>query len=324
LSRRPEITVAIPSHRRARRLRALLDGLAAQTLAPERFEVVVCHTPDEETEQVLADHPLAEGGRLRALRLPPGERGPALQRNRAWRVGRADLVAFMDDDCRPHPNWLAELLAVARAHPGAIVEGATRPDPLEEHHLGMPYARTLWVDPPSPWGATCNICYPRELLERVGGFDERFALAGEDTDLLMRALDAGALHVGAPRALAWHAVDPGTLVGRLRTLPRWRHAVLVVRRHPRVRSALSLGVFWRPEHASLVGALAGAALAAASRRPAWLALALPWLVSRAPRYGASPRALAASARDTAGRLVVDAAEVAVMGWGSARHRTFVL
>ena len=319
-----DITVAIPSHQRAERLCALLDGLARQTLVPERFEIVVCHTPDQATERLLATHPLSTDGRLKAVATPPGEKGPALQRNRAWRAGSAPLVAFIDDDCRPAPAWLEGLLQTAQANPGAVVEGATRPDPEEAHHLGMPFARTLHVDPPSTWAATCNILYPRELLERVGGFDEGFLAAGEDTDLILRATESGARQVGAPEALVWHAVDPGSLRGRLRTLPRWQHTVLVVRRHPHVRRRLPFRMFWKPSHARLVPALAGIALAAGTRRPWWLLLALPWLVLRAPRYGTTPRAVAASARDTAGQLVIDTAELAVMARGSVRYRTLVL
>ena len=321
----PAVTVAVPTHQRAERLRALLDGLERQTLARDRFEVVVCPTPDEATERLLREHPLAHDGGLRVLSLPPDERGPALQRNRCWRAAAAPLVAFVDDDCRPAPQWLEELVHTASQNPGAIVEGATRPDPHEAHHLGGPFARTLDVDPPSPWAATCNILYPRDLLERLDGFDEGFpAAAGEDTDLMLRAVDLGTSHVGAPEALVWHAVVPGSLGERLRSLPRWQHIVLVARRHPEVRERIPFGIFWKPSHVRLLPALAGVALAGATRRPWWLALALPWLMLRAPRYGTTPRALAASTRDTAANLTLDVAELGVMVRGSLRYRTLML
>jgi GT2 family glycosyltransferase len=318
----PAVTVAIPSHDRPERLKRLLDGLREQTLPADRFEVIVCHDdagPD--TERVLREQ---GGGRVRGDRIPHGEGGPGLQRNRAWRLGRAPLVAFIDDDCRPARGWLENLLTVAEANPGAVVEGATKPDPEELQFLEGPHARTLDVDPPSTWGATCNILYPRELLERLRGFDEGFLAAGEDTDLMLRALAAGSAHVGAPDALVWHAVDPGSLARRLRSLGRWQHLALVARRHPGIRAKLLLGVFWKPSHARLVPALAGLVLAGATRRPWWLLLGLPWLRLRRRWYGASPRALAASVRDTAAVLIVDTGELLVMVRGSVRYRTFLL
>ena len=319
-----DVVVAIPSHRRPARLRALLDMLQRQTLAPERFEIVVCHTPDEETGELLRGHPVAAAGRLRAICLAPGERGPALQRNRAWQAVEAPRVAFIDDDCRPVPEWLEELLSVAAQNPGAIVEGATRPDPEEAHMLERAFARSLEVDPPSTFAATCNILYPRPVLERMAGFDESFPSAGEDTDLMLRAVASGAPHVGAAEAVVWHAVDPGSLLGRLRSLPRWQHLALVVRRHPGIRARLPLGVFWKDSHVRLVPLLAGLALAGATRRPRWLVLALPWLLLRRRWYGWGPRALAAGTRDTTGLLIVDTTELAVMARGSIRYRTLLL
>ena len=171
------------------------------------------------------------------------------------------------------------------------MQGAVAPDPDEAPLLHLaPHARTLIVDPPAPYAQCANIAYPRELLERLGGFDEREPplQGGEDTDLAQRAIEAGAAYVGAPEALTWHAVEPGSLAARLRSIPRWQHLAYVVRRHPRMRRHLFAGVFWRPSHAALPVALV--ALAGARRRPARaVAGLLPWALLARPRYGSSPR-----------------------------------
>ena len=52
--------------------------------------------------------------------------GPAGGRNAGWRLARAPLVAFTDDDCAPGPGLARGHLAVAREHPGARAPG---PDP---------------------------------------------------------------------------------------------------------------------------------------------------------------------------------------------------
>ena len=39
----PDVSVVVPSHARRLRLRWLLNALEEQTLAPERFEVIVVH-----------------------------------------------------------------------------------------------------------------------------------------------------------------------------------------------------------------------------------------------------------------------------------------
>jgi len=215
------------------------------------------------------------------------------------------------------------LLAAAGEHPGAIVQGATEPDPEELGALASPHARTIRVDPPGRFAQTCNILYPRALLEAVGGFDERLpAPAGEDTDLALRARAAGAEYVGAPAARVFHAVEPHGLVAAVRLAFKWRHLAYVVRRHPEVRGWFALRVFWREAHLRLCLALAGAALA--RRHPLAAALCLPYLRDRLGVRGTGPRARLRAARELPGRAAVDLAELATMIWGSARYRTFVL
>ncbi|MFL5843970.1 MAG: glycosyltransferase family 2 protein [Solirubrobacteraceae bacterium] len=309
--------VCVASHRRPVRLRWLLDALTEQTI--EDFEVVVCHDdgPGSETATLLADHPLGE--RLRVVE-PAGRSDPGHQRNRAWRAAGAPLIVFTDDDCRPPAAWLERLLAAADAHPGAVVQGSVAPDPDEAHLLALaPHARTLQVDPPAPYAQCANIAYPRELLERIGGFDEREPplQGGEDTDLCRRAIEAGAAYVGAADALTWHAVEPGSLPSRLRSIARWQHLAFVVARHPQMREHLFARVFWRPSHAALPFALYGLA----RRRPL---LALPWALLARPRYGNSPRGLARAASELPGRLVVETTELGTAVRGSARYRTLFL
>ena len=308
------LAVVVASHERPLRLRWLLNALEEQTLTD--FEVAVCFDDrGEETARLLATHPL----RPRALRLAPPT-GPAQKRNAAWRATGADWVVFTDDDCRPPPDWLERLaVALTRTHPPAVVQGSTRPDPDElALFQRAPHARSQHIDPPTDWGQTCNIAYPRALLERLGGFDEALPLAaGEDADLLQRALAAGARLVAAPQARTFHAVEVDALAARARQLWRWQHNAYVVRRHPRLRRRFPLGVFWKTRHATL--ALAAAGLA--TRRPL---LALPYLVDALPSYGRSPRGLARAASEVPGRALDDAIELAACARGSLRYRTLLL
>ena len=312
-----EIAVAVASHERPLRLLWLLNALEEQTLARERFEVVVAHDsgPDSPTERILATHPLAEAGVLRHLTCSQ-HAGPAELRHRAWRETRAPLVAFTDDDCRPPAAWLEAALRAAQAAPGAVVQGPTRPDPDEEALLRAARARSQWIEPPSWQAQTCNIVYPRELLERADGFDPSAMplCAGEDTDLFCRT---GAPLVPAPDALTYHAVEPMSVAGRVRYAWRWRQMPGLVARHPQLRRHAELGVFWKRRHARCLLAVAGLVL----RRPL---LALPWAHEALPSYGTGARGRARAVSELPGQALVDAVEVAGLAIGSARHRTLFL
>ncbi len=256
-------------------------------------------------------------------RLAAGSGGSAArQRNVAWRAARAPVVLFTDDDCRPPNDWLARALAAAAAHPGAIVQGATRPDPDERHLVAAPHARTQAIEPPVPWAQTCNVLYPRAVLEAAGGFEEAMA-AGEDTDLALRARALGVQYVGVPDLLTHHAVEAGSLRGKLATIPRWRGLALVVRRHPQVRRHLVGGVFWRLSHALLPVAVL-AVLAARRTRGRSLVAALPYVLSARGSYGSGVRGQARALAEVPGRAIVDAAEIAALARGSAEQRTLIL
>ena len=318
----PEISVVVPSHDRPLRLRWLLNALEEQTLERDRWEVIVAHdSANPETDELLQEHPLAQSGVLDHLRLPPGSAPPGANRNAGWRAARSSIIAFTDDDCRPPPAWLEGALAAARRHPGAVVQGRTMPDPHERHLMSAPYARSQSIEPPGPYAQACNIIYPRELLERLGGFDEKFR-AGEDADLALRARKAGAAYVGAPEVLTYHAVATPTLLGRLRTLGRWGDLPGLMKRHPEHRSVYPFRIFWKPSHPYFPLALAAPLLARRDGRY-WL-LALPWWLHAFPPHGHSPLGRLRALAHLPGRAVVDLAEFMVLARGSVTYRTLFL
>lgn len=319
----PEVSVVVASHGRPDRLPALLDSLAQQTFDPARWELVVAHTYEPDVaRELFEEDELGRAGRLRQVRVDASRARPSIQRNAGWREATGELIVFVDDDCRATPEWLETLVAAAEANPGAIVQGATMPDPLEEEVFANPHVRTLRVHPPSREAQTCNIVYPRELLERIGGFDER-AITGEDIDLSLRARDAGAWITGEERALAYHAIDGLSLVEKIRSQYKWQHLAYVVKRNPRLRRWCAMRIWWKDEHMDAVLALA--ALSLLARRRPWAVVGLyPYFRVERYRHGAPRANQLRSIREMPGHLVVELAEVATFAVGSVRYRTLLL
>jgi glycosyltransferase involved in cell wall biosynthesis len=314
----PDVSVVIPTRDRETRLAFALEALADQTLDPARFEVIVARATDVPTG-LLTEAP--EGLDVQFLRCETP--GPAAQRNAGWRAARGRLVAFTDDDCRPASDWLERLLA-AEAGAETILQGQTVSDP-EERHLLHGFARSMEVDEFDAWAPTCNIAYPRVLLERVGGFDESFTDAwGEDTDLALRAIASGAEQRFVEDAVVRHAVLPRRLQQALSDAVRRSNIHVVVARHPSQRRALDFGLFTKRRHAYLVLALLG--LPFARRRPLLaLAAALPYLRSYDPGPGWTPgRFVWWLAVFLPRRLLLDSTEVGAMAASSVRYRTPVL
>jgi len=319
----PEMSIVVPSHGRLLRLRWLLNALEEQTIDRRRFEVVVVHDYGESQAAAMIDsHSLASVGVMRPVRIAPERARAARQRNIGWRAARAPSVAFVDDDCRPEPEWLCELLAAARERPRAMIQGAVRPDPLEAEVFARPLVRTLVVEPPDPRAQTANILYPRALLEEVGGFDESLTV-GEDMELCMRCRKVGAPLVAAPRAIVNHAVEAFTLTGWAAVNRKWQDLPLMLKRQPRLRRYKPLGIFWTWRHLRTWTALAG--LCASPARSQACLLGLPYLlIDVLSRRGFRLKALLVSISECPRVVAGDAVEIRAFARGSVRHRSLLL
>jgi N-acetylglucosaminyl-diphospho-decaprenol L-rhamnosyltransferase len=86
----------------------------------------------------------------------------------------------------------------------------------------------------SDWFLGAFLFLRRELLEELGGFDERYHLYGDDIDLAWRARKAGWERWYVPEAIVVHhhqAVTDRRFFTR-RTLWHWRSIARFVRKHP--------------------------------------------------------------------------------------------
>lgn len=203
----PDLSVVIPTCGRPELLARCLAALERQTLPRERFEVIVVED------------------RLRE--------GPAAARNRGWRRARAPIVAFTDDDTEPDADWLRHGLAAFGVGVDAVAGRVRMPIPerptdYERDAQGLERAEFV----------TANCIVRRAMLERVGGFDERFRLAWrEDSDLHFRLLRAGARIVREPRALVVHPVRPAKWGVSLSQQKKVVYDALLFKKHPQLYRA---------------------------------------------------------------------------------------
>ena len=318
-----EVSVVVATHNRAHLLPRLIAALDKQK-GPS-FEVVVVDdaSTDEtwsELQRLASDH-----GWLRPVQLAQNS-GPATARNVGWRNATAPLLAFTDDDCVPQPGWLAALAAGLRE--ADIVQGRTEPDPETRDRMG-PFSRTLVVEREDGYYQTCNMGYRRGVLERLGGFDQRFKRpSGEDTDLAWRGREAGCSTKFVPDAVVHHDVRPSSYAVHLRDTARWGDCVLTLREHPQLRSLIHRKYFFRQSHPPAIAGAIGLALLFAPRArlntratgalllyPYWRLRTREWPLRGGPRrrMAAIPAA-----------LLADIYEVGVITAAAVRYRTFIL
>lgn len=315
------VSVILPSRDRPRRLDRCLRALARQRHLPTEV-IVMDDASGHETAQIL--HSYADRLPLQVVR-HQRHTDPGLGRNSGWQRATSAYVAMTDDDCRPDPEWLAELMAIAE--PERIVVGPTLPDP-EDGPIRSILDRSMFITEEDGRFSTCNVLYPRALLERLGGFDPAFRRAyAADTDLGQRALAAGAISIFAPQAHVYHAVHRTGILLNVRE--RWRtgEAVLLAKRYPHLRYSLWHSAQWQRHHPTAIRAILGLLLLPLT--PATLVAAQAWLDEAPRRLEWATRNYLASSRverlrETAGLALLETVEIASRGWSSLRYRTPLL
>lgn len=190
----PDIAIVIPAYNASAFLRETLPAVnRAVAQAAHGAEVIVVDPGStDDTAEV------AESFGARVIRLPQRE-GPARARNVGVAETDADVVLFLDSDCRPHPDVVERVRQAFADDPELVgFTGSYDTSPPEtaffsqymnlRHHVTHQHANredaTFW--------AGCG-AVRREAFLEVGGFDaERYPRPLiEDIELRLRLREAG-------------------------------------------------------------------------------------------------------------------------------------
>ena len=201
----PSFALVVATVDRGDGLRILLDSLEHQTY--RRFRVLlVDQNGDDRVVAAVAASPGLDIVRLGAAR------GLSRARNAALAQVSEDVVAFPDDDCA-YPDDLLERIALRFAErpdldglTGRTTDNAGRSSGNWATEASLLARDTVWNRANS-----ASTFLRRAVVERVGAFDEQLGLgsgarwsSGEDTDYIVRALDAGARIEFDPSLIVLH------------------------------------------------------------------------------------------------------------------------
>jgi N-acetylglucosaminyl-diphospho-decaprenol L-rhamnosyltransferase len=214
------ISVIVPTADGDRWLELCIPALDAQVI-DELFEIIVVEdgTRSEAITKLSPQFP-----RMRVVRTN-ARAGFAAACNLGARESRGELLAFLNDDTRPHPRWLSRLAAALRGRDDAgmaasliVGFGGETIDSAGDGYLrcggafkrdhGEP-ARDMAAGERRT-GETFGACgaafmIRRPLFEALGGFDEDYEMVHEDVDLSYRGRLRGAACVFVPDAIVEHA-----------------------------------------------------------------------------------------------------------------------
>jgi glycosyltransferase involved in cell wall biosynthesis len=238
-----KVSIIMPVERIGGDAERAIDSVLRQA-APFDFELIV-----------VSGVPLAAGLGDRIRNVVEANRNPATRRNRAVSEAKGEVFAFIDDDARAEPGWLANAVAYLDAHPDVLALGGPDPAP-EDSTVAELISDTLLATPFIGSGVAAHenrrgvfdLETPSDIAlvnlfvrgDAFTGFDESIGYIGEDTALIGSLLRRGRVVYN----------DTVRVVHRRRAFPeaylkqRWRYRVKTGQRRaftPKVTAFLVAG-----------------------------------------------------------------------------------
>ncbi|MDA8514728.1 glycosyltransferase [Citrobacter sp. Igbk 14] len=228
-----KVSVIINTYNRADLLLRTLESF--KYIDYPLFEIIVINGPStDHTEEVLDKfRELIKIGHCAEANL-------SKSRNIGISYSSGDIVAFIDDDAIPEPEWLTQIVEAFDSCEVGAVGGKVFDHTGYKYQYQYANADRLghgkWqMEEPSP-----NYCFPRayefpylqgtntafrrDVLVEIGGFDEEFIYYLDETDVCLRIIDNGYFIKQLANAYVHHKYAPSHI--RTKSAAVYRYPVL--------------------------------------------------------------------------------------------------
>ncbi len=207
-------SIIINTYNRGKYLEDAIRGLLQ--LNYTNYEIIIINGPSTDNSQEVID---SWSNKIKFSTIP--DRNLSISRNAGINLADGEIIAFIDDDAVPHPEWLNKL---ANNYLDSCVGGvggftidntgsrfqvkksicdrygnARNPDSSLDEKLFCFKNSPLY---PSILGTNCS--YRKSAILDIGGFDHTFAYLLDETDVCLRLIDSNYLIKYEPEALVFH------------------------------------------------------------------------------------------------------------------------
>jgi GT2 family glycosyltransferase len=214
----PTVSVIIVNWNGKNLLFPCLQSLRRQTF--KDFEIIVVDNGSTDGSIELIQHHFPE---VQVIALN-ANLGFSTANNIGIRHARGKYIALLNNDAEADPHWLEELVKALDTHREISFCASKmllyhQPDLADAcgdfysvdgtgGKIGHLQSAVIYSEPREVFGACAGAAiYRRELLEELGGFDEDFFIAHEDTDLSFRAQLRGHRCLYVPTAIVYHKLS---------------------------------------------------------------------------------------------------------------------
>jgi glycosyltransferase involved in cell wall biosynthesis len=229
----PQVSIITPILNAASFLDEAIASVAAQTYSD--WELLLCDDGSTDASVAIARRHMASHPRKIKYLEHPGHvtRGSSAARNLGLHNARGRFIALLDADDVWLPNKLDEQVPLLERHSDAgMLYGDTlrwfswTGNPDDAHRdfqlpLGVPLDQlsnppdllTRYLDRRAEVACTCSILARRDIVERVGGFEESFRGMYDDQAFYAKMILAAPVYVSS-RLWDKYRIHPGSMCAR--------------------------------------------------------------------------------------------------------------
>jgi GT2 family glycosyltransferase len=230
------VSVVIVTYNSEKYVVDCLNSLQMQAYQPVEIIVFDNASSDGTISLIQANFPAVK------LLVSKANLGFAAANNQATCLAKGEFLAFLNPDTTVKANWLQPLIETLTAD---ITIGAVTPQIVFAHnpsrvnscgntvHLSgitycQQYNQPIDIGEPYTVSAVSGAAFviSHKLFAELGGFEERFFMYYEDTDLSLRIGCAGLSCTAVPAAIVYHAYKPTFSAQKIFYLERNRYLSL--------------------------------------------------------------------------------------------------
>ncbi|MGE3542026.1 MAG: glycosyltransferase family 2 protein [Candidatus Tectimicrobiota bacterium] len=206
-----QVSVIVPCRNEQASIEACVRSILAQEDVPGCYEVLVADGMSQDGTRAILQRLEQEDKRLRLIDNPAGIVSTGL--NAAIRAARGTVILRMDAHTVYAPDYIRQSLAVLHETGAANVGGPalTHSTGYIQAVIGAAFHAPFAVGggrfhDPTYEGAVDTVpygCWPREIFQRVGLFDEEL-VRNQDDEFNLRLRRAGGIIWQSPRIRSWY------------------------------------------------------------------------------------------------------------------------
>jgi glycosyltransferase involved in cell wall biosynthesis len=212
----PKASIVIATYNNAAVLRKVLKAMLGLDY-PSEFEVIVVDDGSKDNTREMMQEEFGKEKKIKFIAFEKNQ-GVCRARNAGIRAARFPIVVNMDHDCIPEKKWLRYLLKE-----------------FKDKKVGV-------VSSFGDFGGT-STAFRKRLLEKTGGYDERYRYYREDTDATFSIMDLGYQYKRLEKPLYFHdhrETAPRGAIGLLKYLCKrlsyHQNDALLFKKHRRLAS----------------------------------------------------------------------------------------